>query len=199
MGQRLVVTIEKGEKSIAKIYYHWSAYTYNALYETRNIINEIYSHEDKTESELLLRLIRFCENNGGGIDGVPSEFDYIRDLYPNEMFKDRDINRSNGLIALSSQGMADMQGWSEGDVYIDLDTDQVDFCVYYGYEYLDDYVKERLSWDDEFHVSEVDDIPEFDFDLGRFDVNDIDAIIASLDTTDAHIIKCNDGICEIIE
>lgn len=199
MGQRLVVSIEKGEKPIAKIYYHWSAYTHSALYETRDIINEIYSHEDKTESELLLRLIRFCENNGGGIRATTEEFNYIRSLYPDETFVTENYSRSNGLIALSEEGMAALQSWSEGDVYIDLDTDQVDFCVYCGYEYLDDYVKERLSWDDEFNVSEVDDIPEFDFDLGRFDVSDIDAIIASLDTINAHIIKCNDEICEIVE
>ena len=199
MGQRLVVSVNKGEKSIAKIYYHWSAYTHNALYETRDIINCIYSHEDGTESELLLRLIRFCENNGGGIRATTEEFSYVQSVYPNETFVTENYSRNNGLIALSEEGMAAMQLWSEGDVYIDLDVDQVDFCVYCGYEDLDDYVKERLSWDGDFNVSEVDDIPEFDFDLGRFDVNDIDAIIASLDTTDAHIIKCNDEICEIIE
>ena len=199
MGQRLVVTVKRNEKEIAKIYYHWSAYTYSALYETRNVINCIYNHTDETEKELKLRLIRFCENNGGGIDGVPSEFDYIRSLYPNEMFKDRDISRSNGLIALSEKCMHDMQGWSEGDVYIDLDTDQVDFCVYYSYENLEEYIEERKSWDEDFDETEMENIPEFDFDLGQFDVNDIDAIIASLDTTNAHIIECGGEICEIIE
>ena len=199
MGQRLVVTVERNEKEIAKIYYHWSAYTYSALYETRNIINCIYNHTDETEKELLLRLIRFCENNGGGIDGVQSEFDYIRSLYPDEMFKDRDISRSDGLIALSEKCMHDMQSWSEGDVYINLDTDQVDFCVYCGYDNLEEYIEERKSWDEDFDEKEMENIPEFDFDLGQFDVNDIDAIIASLDTTNAHIIKCGGEICEIIE
>ena len=198
MGQRFVVTIKKNEKEIAKIYYHWSAYTYSALYETRNIINCIYNHTDETDKELQLRLIRFCENNGGGIDGVPSEFDYIRSLYPDEMFKDRDINRSNGLIALSEKCMHDMQGWSEGDVYINLDEDIVDFCVYCGYESLEEYIEDRKSWDDDFDEKELV-VPEFDFSLGQFDVNDIDAIIANLDTTDAHIIKCDGEICEIIE
>lgn len=201
MGQRLVVSIEKGKKSIAKIYYHWSAYTYSALYETQKIIDCIYNHKDETESELLLRLIRFCENNGGGITGNEeyNEHEYIQKLYPNETFKTDDYSRNSGLIALSEKGMNGLQGWSEGDVYIDLDEDQVDFCVYCGYESLEGYVEERKSWDDEFNVSEVDDIPEFDFCLGQFDVNDIDAIIVSLDTTNAHIIKCNGEICEIIE
>ena len=200
MGQRLVVSIEKNEKSIAKIYFHWSAYTISALYETQKIINCIYNHKDETEKEMLLRLIRFCEENGGGIDGVPSEFDYIRGLYPDEMFKDRDINRSYGLIALSEECMTNMQQWSEGDVYINLDTDKVDFCVYGGYESLEEYIEERKSWDDEFDETELDNIPEFDFSLGYFDVHDVGAIMASLDECGIEdgVIKCDGEICELI-
>lgn len=199
MGQRLVVTIEKNEKEIAKIYYHWSAYTADALFATKRIVDYIYNHKDETVKELQLRLIHFCEENGGGIDGVPSEFDYIRSLYPDEMFKDRDISRNNGLIALSEECMTNMQKWSEGDVYINLDTDQVDFCVYSGYESLEEYIEERKSWDDEFDESKLKNIPTFDFSLGYFDVNDIDAIIANLDSTNYEgVIKCDGEICEMI-
>lgn len=199
MGQRLVVTIEKGDRKLCNIYYHWSAYTYDALLETRKIINCIYNHEDETESELLLCLIRFCEKNGGGIRGADDEFKHIQSLYPNETFVTENYSKNNGLIALSKNGMRDLQSWSEGDVYINLDTDEVDFCVYSGYEDFDEYIQNRKSWDDEFDETELDDIPEFDFCLGYFNVGDIDAIIASLDTTDAHIIKCDGEICEMIE
>lgn len=200
MGQRLCVTIVKDKRDLAKLYYHWSGYTYNALYETRNIIDCIYSHQDETEKDLQLRLIRFCEENGGGITCTKEyhEHEYIQNLFPNETFKTEDVGRSNGLIAISEKGMLGMQRWSEGDVYINLDEGQVDFCVYCGYENLTEYIEERKSWDEDFDEKELV-IPEFDFDLGYFDVNDIDAIIASLDTTDAHIIKCNGEICEIIE
>ena len=200
MGQRLVVSIEKNEKAIAKIYYHWSAYTGSALYEVDKIIGCIYNHKDETEKEMLLRLIRFCEENGGGIDGIPSEFEYIKGLYPNEKFKEEGISRNDGLIALSEENMASMQKWSEGDVYINLDTDQVDFCVYSGYESLEEYIEERKSWDDEFDEKKLDNMPEFDFSLGYFDVHDVGAIMASLDEhgIDDGIIKCNGEICELI-
>lgn len=200
MGQRLVVTIEKGEKQLAKIYYHWSGYTYSALFETKKIIDCIYNHEDETEKELQLRLIRFCEKNGGGITGNVEyhEHEYIQSLFPNETFKTEEIDRNNGLIALSEKGMNGLQDWSEGDVFINLNRDKVDFCVYCGYENLAEYIEERKSWDEDFDKKELV-IPKFDFDLGYFDANDIDAIIASLDTTDAHIIKCNGEICEMIE
>ena len=198
MGQRLVVTVETNEKNLCNIYYHWSAYTYSALLHTKEIIDCIYNHKDETEEELLLRLIRFCERNGGGIRGTEDEFKYIQSLYPNETFVTENYSRNDGLIALSKKGMADLQSWSEGDVFINLDTDQVDFCVYSGYEYLEEYIEERKSWDEDFDEKEME-VPEFDFNLGYFDVHDIDAIIAGLDTTNAHIIKCNEEICELIE
>lgn len=201
MGQRLVVTINFQGQDLAKIYYHWSAYTYSALLETKKIIDCIYNHNDETERELQLRLIRFCENNGGGITGNRglNEFQYIQNLYPNEEFKSEGIDRNDGLIALSEKGMADLQSWSEGDVYINLDTDQVDFCVYSGHEYLDEYIEERKSWDDEFDEKELENMPTFDFCLGYFDVNDIGAIIASLDEAgNADVIKCDGEICEMI-
>ena len=198
MGQRLVVTIETNEKNLCNIYYHWGAYTYSALLHTKEIIDCIYNHKDETEEELLLRLIRFCERNGGGIRGTEDEFKYIQSLYPNETFVTENYSRSDGLIALSKKGMADLQSWSEGDVFINLDTDQVDFCVYSGYEYLEEYIEERKSWDEDFDEKKME-VPEFDFNLGYFDVSDIDAIIANLDTTDAHVIICNGEVCEIIE
>ena len=52
---------------------------------------------------------------------------------------------------------------------------------------------------DYFDEKEMENIPEFDFNLGQFDVHDIGAIIAGLDTTGAHIIECNGEICEMIE
>lgn len=201
MGQRLVVTIEKNEKAIAAIYYHWSAYTYSALLETEKIIDCIYNSTDETESELLLRLIRFCEDNGGGITGTEeyNEHEHIQKLFPNETFKTDGYSRNNGLIALSTKGIAGLQGWSEGDIYINLDTDQVDFCVYIGYEDINEYIEERKSWDEDFDEKEMKYIPKFDFSLGCFDASDIDAIISSLDATNVDVIECCGEICVMIE
>ena len=200
MGQRLVCTIETNEKTLCNIYFHWSAYTYSALLETKKIIDCIYNHKYETEKELLLRLIRFCEENGGGIRGTEDEFEYIQNLYPNQTFKTDDYSRDYGLIALSEQGMADLQSWSECDVYINIDTDEVDFCVYAGYESLDEYIRERKSWDDEFDETELNNIPTFDFSLGYFNVSDINAIIASLDSVGVNedVIKCGNEICELV-
>lgn len=184
MGQRLVVTVGRSEKPLAKLYFHWSAYTGDALYVTRDIVHCIYNHQDEADREMLLRLIRFCEKRGGCIDGRENgaEVRYISQLYPNEKFKETG-NRSNGLIALSTEGMADMQNWSEGDVYIDLDEDKITFGVYSGYETLDDYL-DIIGEDEDLKELTEEDIPYIDYELGYFDVNDIDAIVDAFEKTD---------------
>ena len=52
MGQRLVVTIERNEQPLAKLYFHWSAYTGDALYVTKDIVHCIYNHQDETDREM---------------------------------------------------------------------------------------------------------------------------------------------------
>ncbi len=185
MGQRLVVTIERKEQPLAKLYFHWSAYTGDALYVTRDIIHCIYNHKDETDREMLLRLIRFCEKRGGGIDGGEGSeaWRYIVATYPGEKFKSVGISRSDGLIAIDEDSMEEMQGYSEGDVYINLDEDMVNFGVYAGYEELDEYL-EIMGEDEDLEGLTEKDLPYVDYELGYFDVNDIDAIVDAFEKTD---------------
>ena len=41
MGQRLVITVHAFDEDIAKIYYHWSAYTISAFQEAKDIIDNV--------------------------------------------------------------------------------------------------------------------------------------------------------------
>ena len=185
MGQRLVVTIERNDNTLAKLYFHWSAYTGDALYVTRDIVHCIYNHKDETDREMLLRLIRFCEKRGGGIDGGEGSaaWKYITTTYPGEKFKSDEISRSDGLIAIDEDSMDEMQRYSEGDVYINLDDDMVNFGVYAGYEELDEYL-EIMGEDEELDGLTEKDIPYIDHELGYFDVKDIDAIVDAFEKTD---------------
>lgn len=200
MGQRLVVTIERKEQPLAKLYFHWSAYTGDALYVTRDIIHCIYNHKNETDREMLLRLIRFCEDRGGGIDGGDRglAWKYITTTYPGEKFKSEGISRSNGLIALNKEDMDSMQSMSEGDVYIDLDEDRVDFCVYAGFESFDEYLEE-MGEDEDLEGLTVEDIPYIDHDLGYFDVDEIDAIVEAFEKTDdvQNLMRFRDEIVEL--
>jgi hypothetical protein len=166
MGQRLVITIKNGDEDLAKIYYHWSAYTFSALLETKKIINCIYNHQGETISEMKLRLIKFLEDNGGGIKGDQSEFDYIKKMYPKEIFKEDGYSRNNGLIALSEKGKEDLQYWSEGDIDIHIDEEKIYNGVYGYFDSLEAYNEEAAECDDRYsykytgfviqHVSEYE-------------------------------------------
>lgn len=184
MGQRLVVTVKKNEEDLAKIYFHWSAYTYSALLETKKVIDCIYNHEDETVREMQLRLIKCIEDNGGGIKGDASEFEYIQRMYPNETFKTGGYSRSNGLIALSQAGMEELQDWSEGDVIIDLDEDMVENTVYCWHASIDEYNEERKEWDDDFEGYALEDIEEICFDLSNFGVEHIDDVLSIMYNVD---------------
>lgn len=198
MGQRLVITVRHFGQDLAKIYYHWSAYTYSALHETKKVIDCIYNHEDESERELQLRLIRFCEENGGGIKGDTSEFEYIQNMYPNEEFKTENYSRSYGLIALSEKGMADLQDWSEGDVDIDLNEERVCFGVYGWYEHLDHYNEERAEWDEDFEPLTYEQVTDIGYDLGEFDCADIENIMTAIYNIDG-VCRYGNEIYELTE
>ena len=200
MGQRLVVTIERNDNALAKLYFHWSAYTGDALYITRDIVHCIYNHKDETDREMLLRLIRFCEERGGGIDGGEGSdaWKYIVTTYPGEKFKSEGISRNDGLIAIDEENMEFMQEMSEGDVYIDLDEDMVNFGVYAGYESLDEYL-EIMAEDEDFDGVTLEDIPYIDHELGYFSTEEIDSLVDAFEKTDdvCNLIRFGSEIVEL--
>lgn len=201
MGQRLVVTVKNNGKDLAKIYFHWSAYTVSALMEARRIVDCICEEDYKTEKELKLRLIHFCEENGGGIDGGSDspEFKYIQNMFPNETFKSEGINRTYGLIALSENGMNDLQYWSEGDLDIILDEDLIINYVYYGYDNFEEYKENRSDWDDYFDKDmKLEDVPDIGYDLCEIGFDEIDDVIAELNTVNEFVVKNGNEIFELI-
>ena len=173
MGQRLVVTVESNGKYIAKLYYHWSAYSISALTETRDILNCLLDEENPID-DLRLRLIRFAENNGGCIDGGKnsSEFRAIQEMYPNETFKE-DGSRNNGLIALTSDGMEEFESWSEGSVVIDLDDGTI-FNSVFDMETIDEY----NEWYGE--SATLEDFNKLDVDIEEIAFEDLDMVIDKL-------------------
>lgn len=180
MGQRLVVTVKRDDEDVCKVYYHWSAYTTSALLETKKILDFLNEHRYAPKKELQLQLIRFCEKNGGGIDGFDRE--NIQKLFPKEKFKADGYSRNEGLIALSEDGMDDMQKWSEGDVEINLDNDTVYFDVLWVCNDFKEYKKERCEWDDDFKDITINDIPEINFELTQFSIYDIDKVFKEIES-----------------
>ncbi len=177
MGQRLVITVHLHGQDIAALYYHWSAYSVSALHETREVIKCLFDKTNpiKDVNEARLRLVRFCEKNGGGIAYCNgNEHDRIQKMYPDQKFKAEGYSRNNGLVALSPEGMEDLQGWSEGDVFINLDSGTVLNCV--GFE---ETLEGLMSW--RHDITKLEDIPEYPASFIEFDINDIDKEIEAIE------------------
>lgn len=176
MGQRLVITVESNDVDIAKIYYHWSAYSDSALSEAKEVVDYIRDRNYSSERELQLDLIRFCERNGGGVDWA--DRDYIQSLFPEEVFLEG-ADRSYGLVSLSKENMREAQRWSEGDVAILLDEDRIRYEVYTAYESYDEYVEwmtETFGYElDE--LPKLDEIPQLSISPYLIDYDDIDLVL----------------------
>ena len=201
MGQRLVVSVQNNGNELATVYYHWSAYTVSSLYEVSKLAKCIFNHKDETEEELKLRLIRFCEENGGGINGNSMEFRYIQDLYPNEIFQRENYSRNYGLIDLSERGRDQSHSWSEGDVEIYIDEERITNGVFGYFSNYEEYRKEVESWDDNYaeYVMEFEDIPDIGYDLGDIAIEDIDKVIEAIENAKTHIVRYGNEIYELTE
>ncbi len=175
MGQRLVTTIRQDGKDIAAVYYHWGAYSVSALYHVQDLINCLFDSENPIK-DLRLRLIRHLESTGGGIDGSQNfvEHDRIKGMYPKETFKMEGIDRNNGLIALSEEGINSLNDWSEGDITIDLDAGRVFNNV--GFE---ETLESVMDWKED--VKTMEDIPKYEASFFDFPVEEIEEAIASVE------------------
>ena len=201
MGQRLVVSVQNNGKELATVYYHWSAYTVSALWEVSKLAGCIFNHKDETEEELKLRLIRFCEDNGGGINANEEEFAYIENLYPGETFKKEGYSRSDGLIDLSEQGREKAHSWSEGDVEIYIDEERINNGVFGWWPNYEEYCEEVKSWGEDYEdeLMKFEDIPDIGYDLGDIAIEDIDNVITALEAAKEHIVKYGNEIYELVE
>lgn len=196
MGQRLVVTVKSTGEDLCKMYFHWSAYTISALMEVRDMMEE-FPIETKSKEDAILYFIRYCEEYGGGIDGGmgSKEWNYITNKYPNYKFKSENINRNRGLIAISEDGMDEMQSWSEGDIYIDLDEMTVHNELFWYYDDIDEYNRELADREDE-SIS-LDEIPEVG-EICDFDLEGIDDVIANLENITDYVCRNGNEIYELI-
>lgn len=196
MGQRLVVTVKSTGEDLCKMYFHWSAYTISVLMEVRDMMAE-FPMETNSKEDAILYFIRYCEEYGGGIDGGmdSKEWNYITNKYPNYKFKSENINRNRGLIAISEDGMDEMQSWSEGDIYINLDEMTVHNELFLYYDDIDEYNRELADREDESIT--LDEIPEVG-EIGDFDLEDIDDVIANLEDIPGYVCRNGNEIYELI-
>lgn len=173
MGQRLVITIHAFNEDIATIYYHWSAYTTSALDEARKILDNVRWDEAKSKDELILKIVRFIESNGGCID-FADKAEYTK-RFTNFIFKD-DGSRNDGLVAITEDGMARQNDWAEGELIIDFDNEVIHNSVFW-------FIGSNKALQDDLGDDcdiDFDQIPDLKADPGNFGFKDFDYMVEAL-------------------
>jgi hypothetical protein len=188
MGQRLVITIENNKKSLAKGYYHWSGYTRSGLITTNVAVAAfekslnramenitLLAITDKTLTPEIIKdkvelltacYMLFATDAGMQMTGEKSEQDVFNEIFPN-MNHSVGVNRNEGLVAITKEGMTDLQKWSEADVRINLDTKSVSVAgLFLGVDNNDD---EEEEYENEEVMSIEGNLDEIPFeDLNQF-------------------------------
>lgn len=144
MGQRLVITIKNAEQTLAKAYYHWSGYTTSGLLlgctavshygeaiagTTAGHIDLHASGGDVDKNRTLVACLMLF-GTGAGLMNDPKtdttpEIDAFLEHYPDISYR-MAVNNSNGLIAITENGMAQIQKHAEADMSVDIHSRCVD-------------------------------------------------------------------------
>lgn len=146
MGQRLIIKNNFNGTTCSTIYYHWSAYTFDAIEVIKQLVSDVFWSMKVQPSELPdltpeQHLDIACLK---AVSGIPthsqSSIDYVNSLLP-QPFDNSNVHRNDGLIAFDEVGQKYLIDWGEGFVTInwvidtngeiDLDETTFDFYVFF--------------------------------------------------------------------
>lgn len=192
MGERLVVNISNGEDDLAAVYYHWGAYTTDALRIVQRIVETLGDYESKSVEEMQLDLIKMCERDGGGIES--DDVDYISNKFKCN-FKRDNISRNDGLIAISSEGIATVNQWA-APIYINLGDMSIDNYVCDVFQSYQDYL-DRCN-DCGIDAESYDLIKPISYRLDYFTFEELPTLYDELDNSD-FVVKHGDLIYTLIQ
>ena len=146
MGQRLIIKNNINGTTRSAIYYHWSAYTFEAIEEIKSLVSKVFWSMKVQPSELpnLSLEQHFDIACLKAVSGIPehskSSIDYINTLLP-EPYDNSNVHRNDGLIAFDEVSQKYLLDWGEGFVTInwvlddkgevDLDNTTFDFDVFF--------------------------------------------------------------------
>ena len=145
MGQRLIINIknkEDDEDILLSLYYHWSAYTRDALYLTKSIGDLIKKEQPTNKIELIHKVISKVKNYPAKVIVNKNEITEEVEKIIEELTKlghkftsddkaifEEGAARSEGLIKITKEGHEHNMEWCEGEVSIILEEDKIFFDV----------------------------------------------------------------------
>ena len=197
MGQRLIIKNNFNGTTRSVIYYHWSAYTFEAIEVIKQLVSDVFWAMKVQPSELPnLSLEQHfdiaCLN---AVSGIPehskSSIDYINTLLP-KPYDNSNVHRNDGLIAFDEVSQKSLIDWGEGFVTInwvlnnkcevDLDNTTFDFNVFFTMQ--ED--KLHTNWD--VPKSVIKQLKKFNY---LIDLTDIPVASSDIFKTDLKLLKKN--------
>lgn len=187
MGQRLVVSIygpedTKDGEPIAKIYYHWNAYTIPTLETLAELAGVLDG--TKTNHEAIVALANHLNETYGGVDD-DTELTYMQEEFPEAKYDFYDKrDRNYGLMAVTPEGQARLQDWSEGDADIDLAERNVTDNVTWQFDGSDEEAKEQIEEISGYALPDnIDDLPSLP-SVDKLGFDEIGDVLATYKETD---------------
>lgn len=176
MGQRLNIEIVDADLNVlANAYYHWSAYTGSAIALTEEIIAlyDEYMDMDSGNNPFDKRdlAIRLLESTGAGINEI--EKTRIKNSPELCKYAIQDCqDRNRGLLAITPEGIKETEDWEEGRVTINIDSETIEFSVYWE-DTPEDWVKNHC-WDEDGVAGALEsyknlEVSDFDLQVFRFE------------------------------
>ena len=145
MGQRLIIKVKNFERTLASAYYHWSGYTASAYQLALIAIATSYNKAPTLENA-----IKILQATGAKLPKDELEKYVGLEFLENLGSENSEVHRNEGIIKITSKGIAENDFWGEAFVTIDLDSKTVFFDVFYMLE------KREINDFDQNSVIEVD-------------------------------------------
>ena len=170
MGQRLNLEIHVENQVVENAYYHWSGYTRSALELTRVVIEALST---VSETHPTLRAIRLLESTGAGFASDEREVALAQFPEEENLNFNQVLNRKEGIISITDDGISETRQWEESRVEIHLDEQLVKFNAlftcsenefYEHYEYTEEEFQELPIHDEtieEFSFDQLDHMEQF--------------------------------------
>lgn len=150
MGQRLNITITKNGERLANAYYHWSAYSEASLQLAESIIKNLKLIQNTNFNDITKAIILLQFTNAGlTIDELEYAGNHLNDFEKNQELFHIAVNRNEGLIAISEEGMNETESYEEGRVTIDIGKNTFLWEVY------STYTRSELELDLEFEKETI--------------------------------------------
>lgn len=157
MGQRLVISINKGDREIANAYYHWSGFSYKALDLTKEIYN-LWNKDEalRDEHNEYIQAILLLQCTGARV-AHEKDIEYFEaclvDKSPlaENIVCNAEQSRDVGLISLLPEVREFYTYWAEARIIIDIQYLDIDYGVFCGkaFESQDDCIRYRKDYHNE--------------------------------------------------